>query len=151
MRTFYMLTPPSELPPLPQTIKSYIPVHLYTLSQIIITVVIFIVTLTKAGPVFPVIIILLVPLRLLAMNRIWSRETLRYVDAWACRDGTPEDDAERRERAKKRAGEAVATAFAAEHDVELGSGAAARADGDDAESIVLRPVSRSSRKDMESS
>ncbi|KAK8213937.1 nonglycosylated anion transporter [Phyllosticta capitalensis] len=151
MRTFYMLTPPSELPPLPQTIKSYIPVHLYTLSQIVITVVIFIITLTKAGPVFPVIIILLVPLRLLAMNRIWSRETLRYVDAWACRDGTPEDDAERRERAKKRASEAVATAFAAEHDVELGSGAAARADGDDAESIVLRPVSRSSRKDMESS
>ena len=26
------------------------------------------------------------------MNRIWSRSTLRYVDAWACRDGCPEDD-----------------------------------------------------------
>ena len=26
------------------------------------------------------------------MNKIWNRETLRFVDAWACRDGTPEDD-----------------------------------------------------------
>ena len=26
------------------------------------------------------------------MNRIWGRETLRFVDAWACRKGTPEAD-----------------------------------------------------------
>ncbi len=30
------------------------------------------------------------------MNKLWSRETLRFVDAWACRDGTPEDDEDRR-------------------------------------------------------
>lgn len=55
------------------------------------TVVVFIVTLTVAGPAFPIIIIALVPFRLLAMNRIWSKEVLRYVDRWACREGTPED------------------------------------------------------------
>lgn len=55
------------------------------------TVVVFIVTLTVAGPAFPIIIIALVPFRLLAMNRIWSAEVLRYVDRWACREGTPED------------------------------------------------------------
>lgn len=87
-----MLTPPSELPPLPKTVPSYWPVHAYTLFQIIMTIVIFIVTLTVAGPAFPIIIIALVPFRLLLMNRIWNRETLRYVDAWACRDGTPEGD-----------------------------------------------------------
>lgn len=59
------------------------------------TVVIFIVTLTKGAPAFPVIIIALVPARLLMMNKLWSRETLRFVDAWACRDGTPEDDEDR--------------------------------------------------------
>lgn len=53
--------------------------------------VIFIVTLTQGAPAFPVIIIALVPVRLLLMNRIWNKETLRFVDAWACRDGTPED------------------------------------------------------------
>jgi hypothetical protein len=55
------------------------------------TVVVFIVTLTVAGPAFPIIIIALVPFRLLAMNKMWSPEVLRYVDRWACRDGTPED------------------------------------------------------------
>lgn len=65
---------------------------MFTIVQIVMTVVIFIVTLTKAAPAFPVIIIALVPIRLLVMNRIWNRETLRFVDAWACRDGTPEDD-----------------------------------------------------------
>jgi hypothetical protein len=30
------------------------------------------------------------------MNRLWSRDVLRHVDAWACRDGTPEDDEDRR-------------------------------------------------------
>ena len=50
------------------------------------------VTTTKAAPVFPVIIIALVPLRLSLMKKLWHRETLRFVDAWACRKGTPEDD-----------------------------------------------------------
>lgn len=26
------------------------------------------------------------------MKRWWNREVLRFVDAWACREGTPEDD-----------------------------------------------------------
>ncbi|KAF2187234.1 nonglycosylated anion transporter [Zopfia rhizophila CBS 207.26] len=103
-RTFYFLTPPSELPPLPSTIsngsrptiQSYLPIHLYTLSQIIITVVIFIITLTKAGPAFPIIIIALVPVRVKLMNKMWNREILRYVDAWACREGTVEDEEDRR-------------------------------------------------------
>ena len=108
-RTFYLLTPPSELPPLPQSLHktgeapsvtddtpprnpSYLPIHLYTLLQIIITVAIFILTLTRGAPAFPVLIIALVPFRLLVMNRWWPREVLRFVDAWACREGTPEDD-----------------------------------------------------------
>ena len=32
------------------------------------------------------------PARLLIMNRLWPSETLRFVDAWACRKGTPEDE-----------------------------------------------------------
>lgn len=67
-------------------------VHIYTIVQIVVTIVIFIVTLTKAAPAFPVLIIILVPVRLLLMNKFWNRETLRFVDAWACRKGTPEDD-----------------------------------------------------------
>ncbi|KAI4272310.1 MAG: hypothetical protein L6R38_006654 [Xanthoria sp. 2 TBL-2021] len=91
-RFFYLLTPPSELPKLPADVKSYRGVHVYTVVQIVVTIVIFIVTLTKAAPAFPVLIIILVPIRLLLMNRLWDRETLRFVDAWACRKGTPEDD-----------------------------------------------------------
>lgn len=53
---------------------------------------IFIVTLTQGAPAFPVIIIALVPLRLLVMRRWWDRETLRFVDAWACREGGPEGE-----------------------------------------------------------
>jgi hypothetical protein len=93
-----MFTPQSELPSLPNTVPSYWPIHAYTLLQIVLTVVIFIITLTKAGPSFPIIILLLVPVRLLIMNRIWNRETLRHVDAWACRDGTPEDDEDKKLR-----------------------------------------------------
>jgi hypothetical protein len=95
-RFFYMLTPPSELPPLPKGIKSYWGIHMYTLLQIVMTGVIFYVTLTQGAPAFPVIIIALVPARLLLMNRLWDRETLRFVDSWACKDGTPEDDEDRR-------------------------------------------------------
>lgn len=60
--------------------------------QIVVTVIIFIVTLTRGAPAFPVLIIALVPFRLLVMKRWWPREALRFVDAWACREGTPEDD-----------------------------------------------------------
>ena len=91
-RAFWMLTPPSDLPPLPARIRSYWPVHAYTLFEIITTVIIFIVTRTVAGPAFPVIIIALVPFRLLAMNRIWSKDVLRFVDRWACREGFPEGE-----------------------------------------------------------
>jgi hypothetical protein len=68
---------------------------MYTLLQIFMTGVIFYVTLTIVAPAFPVIIIVLVPARLLLMNRLWDRETLRFVDSWACKDGTPEDDEDR--------------------------------------------------------
>lgn len=71
---------------------SYLPVHIYTILQVVITVVIFIVTLTRGAPAFPVLIIALVPFRLLVMKRWWPREYLRFVDAWACREGTPEDE-----------------------------------------------------------
>ena len=91
-RFLYLLTPLSELPKLPADVKNYRGVHIYTVVQILVTIVIFIVTLTKAAPAFPVLIIMLVPVRLLLMNRLWDGETLRFVDAWACRKGTPEDD-----------------------------------------------------------
>ena len=91
-RFFYILTPVSELPALPPAIPSYVRVHAYTALQIIITVVVFVVTLTRAAPVFPLIIVALVPARLLLMNKIWDRETLRFVDTWACRAGNPEDE-----------------------------------------------------------
>jgi hypothetical protein len=95
-RFFYMLTPSSELPPLPKGVPGYGGIHMYTLVQIVMTGIIFYVTLTVAAPAFPVIIIALVPARLLLMNRWWDRETLRFVDEWACKDGTPEDDEDRR-------------------------------------------------------
>jgi hypothetical protein len=80
----------------PPTWQAYAPIHCYTLVQIIMTVVIFAVTLTKGAPAFPVIVIACVPARLLLMNRVWRREVLRFVDAWACREGTPEDDEDQR-------------------------------------------------------
>ena len=67
--------------------------------QIVVTVIIFIVTLTRGAPAFPVLIIALVPFRLLVMKRWWPREALRFVDAWACREGTPEDDEDARAKA----------------------------------------------------
>lgn len=90
-RILYLLTPASELPALPAGIESWVGVHSFTIVQILMTGAIFGVTLTVAAPAFPIIIIILVPVRLLVMNRIWGRETLRFVDGWACRDGKPED------------------------------------------------------------
>ena len=49
---------------------------MYTLLQIALAAVIFAVTFTPAAPVFPILIILLVPLRLRAMPRYWAPETL---------------------------------------------------------------------------
>lgn len=47
--------------------------------QVALTIFIFVVTLTKAAPAFPVITIALVPVRLSLMNRIWRREVLRFA------------------------------------------------------------------------
>lgn len=126
-RTFYLLTPPSELPTLPSSInmanpptwKAYAPIHGYTVVQIIVTVIIFIVTLTKGAPAFPVIIIACVPARLLLMNRTWRREVLRFVDAWACREGTPEDDEDSRAAATRREDD-IAWGMEAEDGMEMG-------------------------------
>lgn len=94
-RFFYMLTPPSELPPLPKGVRNYWGIHGYTAVQIVMTGIIFYITLTIAAPAFPIVIIALVPVRLKLMNKIWGRETLRLVDGWACKDGCPEDDEDR--------------------------------------------------------
>lgn len=50
---------------------------MYTLLQIVVTAGIFAVTFTPGAPVFPVIIVLLVPIRLKVMNKWWGRETLK--------------------------------------------------------------------------
>lgn len=101
-RFFHILTPPSELPKLPRGVTRYVGIHMYTAVQIVVTVIIFVVTLTKGAPAFPLIIIALVPIRLLLMKRIWKRDTLRFVDAWACKEGTPEDDEDRFAGMEKR-------------------------------------------------
>ncbi|PVH73379.1 hypothetical protein DL98DRAFT_659460 [Cadophora sp. DSE1049] len=95
-RFFHMLTPPSELPPLPKGIGSWWGVHGFTVTQIVVTAGIFGITLTVAAPAFPVVIIALVPVRLLVMGKVWGRETLRFVDGWACREGGPEGGEDRR-------------------------------------------------------
>ncbi len=84
------LTPPSELPEAPDG-ATWLGIHTYTITQIVVTGVVFGITLTVAAPAFPLVIIALVPLRLTLMNKIWSRATLRTVDGWACRPGKPED------------------------------------------------------------
>ncbi|OHE96471.1 hypothetical protein CORC01_08234 [Colletotrichum orchidophilum] len=96
-RIWQLLTPISELPDLPHG-ASWLGIHFYTLAQIVLTGIVFGVTLTVAAPGFPIIIIILVPVRLFFMNRIWSRQTLRYVDGWATREGKPEDDESDRHR-----------------------------------------------------
>jgi hypothetical protein len=68
-------------------LESRKPIHLYTITQIIITGIVFGVTLTVAAPAFPIIIVAMVPVRLCIMNRFWSKEVLDHVDAWACRPG----------------------------------------------------------------
>ena len=50
---------------------------MYTLLQIALTAGIFAVTFTPAAPVFPIIIVLLVPLRLRIMSRYWAPGTLK--------------------------------------------------------------------------
>jgi HCO3- transporter family len=85
-----LLTPPSELPSLPDGV-SWAGVHAYTIAQVVITGLVFGVTLTVAALCFPVLIIILVPIRLLLMNKIWSHATLSFVDGWACREGKPEE------------------------------------------------------------
>ncbi|KAJ9155591.1 Bicarbonate transporter, eukaryotic [Pleurostoma richardsiae] len=89
-RVAYLLTPPSELPQLPPNV-GWAGVHAYTAAQVALAAGIFALTLTVAAPAFPVVVIALVPARLLLMSRVWPRETLRYVDGWACRPGKPED------------------------------------------------------------
>lgn len=92
-RLAYLVTPASELPELPYGV-TWMGVHGFTISQIILTGIVFGVTLTVAAPAFPLIIIALVPMRLTLMRKMWSKETLRMVDGWACRDGKPEDEDE---------------------------------------------------------
>lgn len=113
-RIFNMLTPPSDLPKVPDGV-TWLSVHAYTLTQCVLTGVVFGVTLTVAAPAFPVIIIILVPVRLMLMNRIWDRETLRYVDGWACRPGKPED---REDATTRHAGNSPQTRGAQEKAVE---------------------------------
>lgn len=96
-RIWQLLTPISELPALPHG-ASWMGIHCYTLAQIVLTGIVFGVTLTVAAPGFPIIIIILVPVRLFFMNKIWSRQTLRYVDGWATREGKPEDNESDRRR-----------------------------------------------------
>lgn len=79
-----LLTPSSELPELPPGV-TWAGIHMYTITQIILTGIVFGVTLTVAAPAFPLIIIALVPVRLSLMGRVWGRETLKLVDGWACR------------------------------------------------------------------
>lgn len=127
-RVFYLLTPPSELPTLPPSIsianpprwKSYAPIHGYTVVQVVVTIIIFVITLTKAAPAFPVMIIALVPGRLLLMKKIWRREVLRFVDAWACKEGTPEDDEDDQARAVQEEEEQRGWGVDRQHGLEMG-------------------------------
>ena len=84
-RVFHALSSPSDLPPLPPQVSNWRAVHGYTITQVTITAVIFAITLTKAAPAFPLLVIACVPARLFIMNHIWNKETLDFVDKWACR------------------------------------------------------------------
>ena len=85
------------LPPVPLAAKlpkgvTWWGVHGFTITQIALTSGVFAVTLSKAAPAFPMLIIALVPIRLCCARWVWGRETLRWVDCWACREGGPEDE-----------------------------------------------------------
>ncbi|CCX32448.1 Similar to Putative transporter C543.05c; acc. no. Q9HGM6 [Pyronema omphalodes CBS 100304] len=97
-RFFHMLTPTSELPPLKYPSATYAGEHMYTLLQIFLTVGIFAITFTPGAPVFPVIIVMLVPVRLKIMSKWWHPDTLKGVDSWACRPGLGNDFRSSRER-----------------------------------------------------
>lgn len=71
---------------------------MYTLLQIFLTVGIFAITFTPGAPVFPVIIVMLVPVRLKIMSKWWHPDTLKGVDSWACRPGLGNDFRSSRER-----------------------------------------------------
>ncbi|KAL4925151.1 HCO3 transporter family-domain-containing protein [Aspergillus undulatus] len=92
-RTFYLLTPPSELPlyhllsqnptgtphPVPTIARHAHPI---------------------CHPGLPLLIVALVPFRLLLMKCWWPREAPRSVDAWACKEVTPGDDEDVEDRTK---------------------------------------------------
>ncbi|KAJ6443937.1 Boron transporter 1 [Purpureocillium lavendulum] len=106
-RLAHLVTPPSTLRsryPLPRG-ASWRGVHAFTLAQVALAALVFGVTLTVAAPAFPLVVVALVPLRLTLMRRLWARETLLFVDAWACRPGRPEDDlCDRRSRPRPHDG-----------------------------------------------
>jgi hypothetical protein len=92
-RIAYLVTPIDDMPDLPSG-ASWSGVHAYTLSQIVLTGIVFgVVTLPVAAPAFPIIIIILVPVRLKVMNKIWTRKTLTGVDGGGLAVmANPEDD-----------------------------------------------------------
>lgn len=108
-RFLELLTPSSDLPPLPPGVRRWA-VHGYTLLEIVCTGIVFYVTLTIVSPAFPVIIIALVPVRLLLLKKVWNRECLRYVDSWACKEGTPEGDEDRKKEEKRNVKASAAAA-----------------------------------------
>ena len=55
--------------------------------------IIYYATLTITAPVFPLMIIVLVPVGLLVMNWMWNRETL--ASEGACNEGMWEEDEDR--------------------------------------------------------
>ncbi|TGZ85254.1 hypothetical protein EX30DRAFT_353296 [Ascodesmis nigricans] len=55
---------------------SWTGVNMYNITQILLTVGIFVITFTKAAVAFPVVIVALVPVRLKWMRKWWARETL---------------------------------------------------------------------------
>lgn len=104
-RVFHMLTPTSELPKLKYPGATYAGEHIYTLLQIVLTGGIFALTFTPGAPAFPVVIIMLVPVRLKWMSRFWNVGTLKGVDSWACRPGLGNDFRSKKDRRRDEAGE----------------------------------------------
>lgn len=90
--------PTSELPKLQYPNATYRGEHAYTLLQIVLTAGIFAITFTPGAPVFPIIIVMLVPVRLRLMSKFWNVDTLKGVDSWACRPGLGNDFRSRNQR-----------------------------------------------------